>query len=174
MKNKIILSCLVAIGLSGCTAEFLEITPETSLSSVTFFKTEADFTQAVNACYVPLRTIYNDRSYLLAEMHSDNTYYYRNTAFGATEQQEDLADFSIDNVPRQMILTRKKSNQRQNDLQHGKLNWEVSLTAYLACSVLTMLPKLQKVQNKQPSFSFMLVLLVHQNSWEEKELIHYQ
>jgi hypothetical protein len=62
MKNKIILSCLLALGLSGCTAEFLEITPETSLSSVTFFKTEADFTQAVNACYVPLRTIYNDRS----------------------------------------------------------------------------------------------------------------
>jgi len=95
MKNKIILSCLLAVGLSGCTASFLEITPETSLSSVTFFKTEADFTQAVNACYVPLRTIYNDRSYLLSEMHSDNTYYYRNTAFGATEQQEDLADFSI-------------------------------------------------------------------------------
>ena len=95
MKNKIILSCLLAIGLSGCTAEFLDITPETSLSSVTFFKTQADFEQAVNACYVPLRTIYNDRSYLLSEMHSDNTYYYRNTAFGATEQQEDLADFSI-------------------------------------------------------------------------------
>ena len=95
MKNKIILSCLLAVGLSGCTAEFLVITPETSLSSVTFFKTEADFSQAVNACYVPLRTIYNDRSYLLSEMHSDNTYYFRNTAFGATEQQEDLADFSI-------------------------------------------------------------------------------
>jgi len=95
MKNKIILSCLVAIGLSGCTAQFLERTPETNLVSVTFFKTQADFTQAVNACYVPLRTIYNDRSYLLSEQHSDNTYYARNTAFGATEQQEDLADFSI-------------------------------------------------------------------------------
>lgn len=95
MKNKIILSCLLALGLSGCTAGFLEITPETNLTSVTFFKTQADFEQAVNACYVPLRTIYNDRSWLLSEMHSDNTYYARNTAFGATEQQEDLADFSI-------------------------------------------------------------------------------
>jgi len=95
MKNKIILSCLLALGLSGCTAGFLDITPETNLTSVTFFKTQADFEQAVNACYVPLRTIYNDRSWLLSEMHSDNTYYARNTAFGATEQQEDLADFSI-------------------------------------------------------------------------------
>ncbi|MDF0694848.1 RagB/SusD family nutrient uptake outer membrane protein [Aquirufa ecclesiirivi] len=95
MKNKIILSCLLAVGLTGCTDSFLDITPETSLSSVTFFKTQADFQQAVNACYVPLRTIYNDRSWLLSEQHSDNTYYARNTAFGATEQQEDLADFSI-------------------------------------------------------------------------------
>ena len=95
MKNKIILSCLVAIGLSGCTAQFLDRTPETNLVSVTFFKTQSDFTQAVNACYVPLRSIYNDRSFYLSEMHSDNTYYARNTAFGATEQQEDLADFSI-------------------------------------------------------------------------------
>ncbi|MHA8100051.1 RagB/SusD family nutrient uptake outer membrane protein [Aquirufa aurantiipilula] len=95
MKNKIILSCLLAVGLTGCTESFLDITPETSLSSVTFFKTQADFQQAVNACYVPLRTIYNDRSWLLSEQHSDNTYYARNTAFGATEQQEDLADFSI-------------------------------------------------------------------------------
>lgn len=95
MKNKIILSCLLAVGLTGCSDSFLDITPETSLSSVTFFKTQADFQQAVNACYVPLRSIYNDRSWLLSEMHSDNTYYARNTAFGATEQQEDLADFSI-------------------------------------------------------------------------------
>ncbi|RXK47618.1 RagB/SusD family nutrient uptake outer membrane protein [Aquirufa rosea] len=95
MKNKIILSCMLALGLTGCSESFLEIAPETNLSSVTFFKTQADFEQAVNACYVPLRTIYNDRSWLLSEMHSDNTYYYRNTAFGATEQQEDLADFSI-------------------------------------------------------------------------------
>lgn len=31
----------------------------------------------------------------MGEMHSDNTYYARNTAFGATEQQEDVADFAI-------------------------------------------------------------------------------
>ncbi len=80
--------------LSGCK-KFLEITPETNLSSATFFKTEADFQQAVNAAYVPLRSIVNDRAYLLGEMHSDNTYYYRNILFGATEQQENIADFAI-------------------------------------------------------------------------------
>jgi hypothetical protein len=69
--------------------------PATALSSATFFVKEADFQQAVNAAYVPLRNIVNDRAYLLSEMHSDNTYYARNILFGATEQQEDLADFAV-------------------------------------------------------------------------------
>jgi len=75
--------------------DFLTIYPETSLTSATFFTREADFVQAVNGAYVPLRSIANDRSWLLGEMHSDNTYYSRNILFGATEQQEDIADFAM-------------------------------------------------------------------------------
>lgn len=79
----------------GCSKDFLEVPPETSLSPGIFFKTEKDFEQAVNATYVPLRSIINDRAWLLGEMHSDNTYYGRNPLFGATEQTEDIADFAI-------------------------------------------------------------------------------
>lgn len=93
MKKHIITILTAGLLLTGCE-EFLTVIPETSLSSATFFKTENDFQQAVNAAYVPLRTITNDRSYLLGEQHSDNTYYARNILFGATEQQEDLADFA--------------------------------------------------------------------------------
>ena len=82
------------MGLSSCD-DFLTVVPETQLSSATFFKTEADFVQAVNAAYVPLRTIVNDRAWKLSEMHSDNTYYGRNVLFGAVDPQEDLADFSV-------------------------------------------------------------------------------
>src|SRR5690606_15215816 len=85
---------LIAAVMAGCEDE-LTIYPETSLSSETFFKTEEDFQQAVNAAYVPLRSIVNNRAWLLGEMHSDNTYYARNVHFGATEQQEDIADFAI-------------------------------------------------------------------------------
>lgn len=81
--------------VTGCQDEFLTIVPETALSSATFFTKEADFQQAVNGAYVPLRSIVNDRAWLLGEMHSDNTYYARNILFGATEQQEDIADFAI-------------------------------------------------------------------------------
>lgn len=94
MKSRIITTCVIIAFLTSCAKE-LEITPETALSSATFFTQEADFQQAVNAAYVPLRSIVNDHDYLLGEMHSDNTYYYRNILFGATEQQENIADFSI-------------------------------------------------------------------------------
>lgn len=80
--------------MTGCK-KFLEVIPETALSSATFFTQEADFKQAVNGAYVPLRAIVNGPAYLLGEMHSDNTYYFRNILFGATEQQENIADFSI-------------------------------------------------------------------------------
>src|SRR3989337_2259067 len=95
MKNKIAIICFLAVVLISCQDDFLTIVPETSLSSATFFTKEADFQQAVNGAYVPLRSIVNDRAWLLGEMHSDNTYYARNILFGATEQQEDIADFAI-------------------------------------------------------------------------------
>jgi len=95
MKKKIILACLISFASAGCQDEFLTVVPETQLSLTTFFKTESDFKQAVNAAYVPLRAIYNDRIWKLAELHSDNAYYARNTAYGAVEQTENLADFAV-------------------------------------------------------------------------------
>ncbi|MEB2784922.1 RagB/SusD family nutrient uptake outer membrane protein [Algoriphagus persicinus] len=94
MKKYILAILVTALALTGCE-DFLTVVPETQLSSATFFKNQTDFEQAVNAAYVPLRTIINDRAWLLSEMHSDNTYYARNVLFGATDNQEDLADFSV-------------------------------------------------------------------------------
>lgn len=95
MKKIYVLLISLGLALPGCQDDFLTIVPETSLSSATFFNTASDFQQAVNGTYVPLRTIFDDRAWLLGEMHSDNTYYARNILFGATEQQEDIADFAI-------------------------------------------------------------------------------
>src|ERR1700712_5327883 len=96
MKYKIfILAALVAgSGSTGCK-KFLDIQPKTSLTSETYFITDADFQQGANATYTPLRDIYNNQAFYTTEMHSDNAYYYRNPNFGATEQQENLADFAI-------------------------------------------------------------------------------
>ncbi|RFS17374.1 RagB/SusD family nutrient uptake outer membrane protein [Emticicia sp. C21] len=94
MKKIIITAMFMCFGLTSCK-DFLTVVPETNLSTAIFFTKEADFQQAVNAAYVPLRAIVNDRAWLLGEMHSDNAYYYRNILFGATEQQEDIADFAV-------------------------------------------------------------------------------
>ncbi len=94
MKKTIIFLLLITFTQTGCKDDFLNLVPATALSSATFYTKEADFDQAVNGAYVPLRDIFNSRSWLLSEMHSDNTYYARNILFGATEQQEDLADFA--------------------------------------------------------------------------------
>ncbi len=98
-KMKKMKKVMLFLGLFGFIAtsceDELTIFPEDSLSTPTFFKTEEDFTQAINGAYVPLRQINNRAKPFLAEMHSDNTYFARNTAFGATEQQEDIADFAV-------------------------------------------------------------------------------
>ncbi|WP_138991266.1 RagB/SusD family nutrient uptake outer membrane protein [Larkinella sp. C7] len=95
MKKTIILFGLLGLLSTGCQDDFLSVVPETSLSSATFFKSQADFQQAVNAAYVPLRQINNERAWVLEEMHSDNTYYARNILFGAVDNTENVADFAI-------------------------------------------------------------------------------
>ncbi|MFT3704071.1 MAG: RagB/SusD family nutrient uptake outer membrane protein [Agriterribacter sp.] len=99
MKTKIIiLSIIAATTVMTSCKKFLEINPETALTSETFFVKESDFVQAVNATYVPLRSIFNDRAWVLGEMHSDNTYYPRNILFGAVDGTENVADFAMPNV----------------------------------------------------------------------------
>ncbi|HEV7346933.1 RagB/SusD family nutrient uptake outer membrane protein [Telluribacter sp.] len=95
MKKALLFTCFLSLGLVGCGEDFLTVVPETALSSATFFKSEADFQQAVNGAYVPLRGIHNGASLLLSEQHSDNARYVRNILFGATENQGNLADFNV-------------------------------------------------------------------------------
>ena len=94
MKKYSILLLILLMSFSSCD-DFLTIVPETQLSSATFFKTENDFIQAVNGAYAPLRGYYNGPAWLLGELHSDNTFYMRNVLFGAVENSENLADFSV-------------------------------------------------------------------------------
>ena len=95
MKTRLLFAWLLGIVLTGCQKDFLSVVPETALSSATFFKTEADFQQAVNGAYVPLRAIFNERAWILGELHSDNTYYARNILFGAVDPTENIADFAV-------------------------------------------------------------------------------
>ncbi|MFT3948825.1 MAG: RagB/SusD family nutrient uptake outer membrane protein [Agriterribacter sp.] len=99
MKTKIFIFSVLAVNIAMTSCKkFLEVNPETALTSETFFVKESDFVQAVNAAYVPLRSIFNDRAWILGELHSDNTYYARNILFGAVDGTENVADFAMPNV----------------------------------------------------------------------------
>lgn len=73
MKNKLLIIA-VAVSLSACKKDFLNLVPQTSLSSASFFTTQAQFQQALNATYTPLRVIVNAGFYM-DEMRSDNTFF---------------------------------------------------------------------------------------------------
>jgi len=117
MKTRLILTWLLGIVLTGCQKDFLTVIPETALSSTIFFNKEADFQQAVNGAYVPLRAIVNDRIWILTELHSDNTYYARNILFGAVDPTENIADFA---VPKANGVT-----ANDNVLQQYRLDYQI-------------------------------------------------
>ncbi|WP_342086364.1 RagB/SusD family nutrient uptake outer membrane protein [Dyadobacter sp. OTU695] len=96
MKIKYISAWFLAAGImAGCGDKFLTVNPETALSSNNFFTSENDFKQAVNAAYEPFRQMFNERAWILEEMHSDNTYYARNKLYGAVDPTENVADFAV-------------------------------------------------------------------------------
>jgi tetratricopeptide (TPR) repeat protein len=95
MKLHIIRAALLVIALGSCKKDFLEVPPETTLTTPQFFKTQADFEQAINGVYAPLRTLYNN-AWVMGEMHSDNTHYILNPNYRATIDQEQIADFIYD------------------------------------------------------------------------------
>jgi hypothetical protein len=74
MKNKILNIIIVTLLLSSCNESFLNVSPDTSLTSATFYKTETHFKQALTAAYQPLRTLVFDAIFM-DEMRSDNTFY---------------------------------------------------------------------------------------------------
>jgi hypothetical protein len=102
MKNikTVILIGSLLLGLSSCE-DFLELPSETNLTSATFFQSQNDFVKAVNGAYAPLRGLYASGanaatgSWLMGEMHSDNTRYKYNPNFRATIDQENIADFTV-------------------------------------------------------------------------------
>jgi starch-binding outer membrane protein, SusD/RagB family len=109
MKIKAILIGFVLLSLNSCQ-DFLEVEPKNFISSNNFFQTEADFTQAVNASYAPLRNVYNS-AYITGEMRSDNTHYIYNNSNRGNLVREEIADF-IDNPTAEPVLNKWSGNYR--------------------------------------------------------------
>ncbi|TXK48994.1 RagB/SusD family nutrient uptake outer membrane protein [Pontibacter qinzhouensis] len=109
MKLKIITIGLL-LSLGACKEDFLEVSPENFISSNNYFQTEADFTQAVNATYAPLRIVYGG-AYIMGEMRSDNTHYIFNNSNRGNLVREEIADF-MDNPTAAPVQEKWMGNYR--------------------------------------------------------------
>ena len=109
MKLKIIAAVFMLTSLGACK-DFIDIAPQNFISSDNFFKTEADFVQAVNASYSALRIVYNE-AYIMGEMRSDNAHYIFNSSNRGNLVREEIADF-IDNSTASPVATKWSGNYK--------------------------------------------------------------
>ena len=92
---------LGVIGIVSCKREVLDLVPDTSLSSATFFKNAAQYNQALTGAYTNLRTVAFTGIYM-DEMRSDNTFFTLYSADrGAATSVEAFAEFIDDNLSSQ-------------------------------------------------------------------------
>lgn len=98
MKKTIYILAFTAFFLGSCTDEFLNRVPESSVTSGNFYKTEAQFDQALVGAYAAVRAAKGSiASWTMGEMRSDNTHLeFNNTNRGGQYIEREDADFFID------------------------------------------------------------------------------
>ena len=94
MKLNIITTGILLFTLSSCE-DFLDVVPETTLSTASFFQSEEDFEQAVGGIYAPLQDLY-ERDWIMTEMRSDNTFFIFDVANRGPKPEEDVATFMVE------------------------------------------------------------------------------
>src|ERR1700754_1307765 len=94
MKKYIYLFLILAIsGVTGCKKDYLDREPTSTQNTANFYKTPAQFTQAVNGAYAPLQTLYTGSFWAMGEMRSDNTSYEFNPNDRSGTNKEEIDEF---------------------------------------------------------------------------------
>lgn len=92
---------LMTLGLVSCKKDTLNLVPQTSLSSSSFFKNAAEFNQALTGAYTNLRGVAFMGIYM-DEMRSDNTFFTIYSADrGTSTSAEAMAEFIDNNISSQ-------------------------------------------------------------------------
>jgi hypothetical protein len=85
---------LLASSFFGCKKDFLNQSPESSLTNSNFWKTESDLRQGVNGAYSTLSEAWGRSvSGLFGEMRSDNTTFQYNAPQRGQENREQVDEF---------------------------------------------------------------------------------
>lgn len=92
MKKTVLAALLMgALSLSSCQDEFLELAPQTDRNSLNFYKTAADFNNAVIGSYTTLRAsgLYGSSLIWMGEVSADNSDY------GVTRQSGNVDNYQF-------------------------------------------------------------------------------
>jgi tetratricopeptide (TPR) repeat protein len=94
MKKYIyLLLILIVAGIAGCKKDYLDRQPTSTQNTENFYKTPAQFTQAINGAYAPLQGLYNGTFWAMGEMRSDNTSYEFNPNDRSGTNKEEIDEF---------------------------------------------------------------------------------
>jgi starch-binding outer membrane protein, SusD/RagB family len=98
MKKLLYISIITISSLTGCSDDFLELVPESSVTSGNFYQTEAQFNQALHGAYASVRDVKGSvAAWTMGEMRSDNTHLEFNvTNRGPQYIEREYADFFMD------------------------------------------------------------------------------
>ncbi|MEX2514052.1 MAG: RagB/SusD family nutrient uptake outer membrane protein, partial [Cyclobacteriaceae bacterium] len=97
--------------ISSCSEEFLNLVPESSITSGNFYQTEEHFNQALVGAYVAVRGAKGSiASWVMGEMRSDNTHMEFNiTNRGTGYVEREYADFFMDDVNSGLVANKYNS-----------------------------------------------------------------
>lgn len=79
---KKVIFALSVLLLSGCSKDFLELYPKTTLNEGNFYRSEVEYIVLANGTYVPLRDYEKNFHWVMAELISDNASFQYNTRTG--------------------------------------------------------------------------------------------
>lgn len=99
--KKLAIIILGALSIVSCKKEMLNLVPQTSLSSASFYKDAAQYNQALTSAYTNLRSVAFIGIYM-DEMRSDNTFFTIYSADrGTSTSAEAMAEFIDNNISSQ-------------------------------------------------------------------------
>jgi starch-binding outer membrane protein, SusD/RagB family len=112
MKKLIYISVIGIFSLTACSEDFLELVPDSSVTSGNFYKTEPQFNQALTGAYASVREVKGSvAAWSMGEMRSDNTHLEFNvTNRGPQYIEREYADFFMDESTSGLIASKYNSS----------------------------------------------------------------
>jgi len=103
---------LAILIMSSCSEDFLDLVPESSITTGNFYKTEDHFNQALAGAYASMRASKGSvQEWVMAEMRSDNTHFEFNiTNRGTRYAEQEFTDFFMDDVNSSVVANRYNSS----------------------------------------------------------------